>query len=329
MKQYTLKTYTRIIRVCAVTTAIALLSLVLFSFSFKQQFADEFLKQLGINKTTAESKMNSGFLWGSFDEYGLSKAKNIAIGNRAAIVKDVMSYAMKYTASNAFVKQYNEMRLKEKPAASTLKTPEEMQKEMIAEAKKNVTEAETNLKKADASLKSVFETVLKEARKQQADAENPNNKMIAEAKKNVTEAETNLKKADASLKSVFETVLKEARKQQADAENPNNKMIASYRKNYERGVKDADAGNKRLMDEWETKYPTNHMLYVKIRLQQFLEETKDIDFTAQVVTINGKKYFVSKAYESKGKRWKMGFRAGKEAVETARTLVQQWMNEIK
>jgi hypothetical protein len=282
MKQYTLKTYTRIIRVCAVTTAIALLSLVLFSFSFKQQFADEFLKQLGINKTTAESKMNSGFLWGSFDEYGLSKAKNIAIGNRAAIVKDVMSYAMKYTVSNAFVKQYNEMRLKEKPAASTLKTPEEMQKEMIAEAKKNVTEAETNLKKADASLKSVFETVLKEARKQQA-----------------------------------------------DAENPNNKMIASYRKNYERGVKDADAGNKRLMDEWEAKYPTNHMLYVKIRLQQFLEETKDIDFTAQVVTINGKKYFVSKAYESKGKRWKMGFRAGKEAVETARTLVQQWMNEIK
>jgi hypothetical protein len=282
MKQYTLKTYTRIIRVCAVTTAIALLSLVLFSFSFKQQFADEFLKQLGINKTTAESKMNSGFLWGSFDEYGLSKAKNIAIGNRAAIVKDVMSYAKKYTVSNAFVKQYNEMRLKEKPAASTLKTPEEMQKEMIAEAKKNVTEAETNLKKADASLKSVFETVLKEARKQQA-----------------------------------------------DAENPNNKMIASYRKNYERGVKDADAGNKRLMDEWEAKYPTNHMLYVKIRLQQFLEETKDIDFTAQVVTKNGKKYFVSKAYESKGKRWKMGFRAGKEAVETARTLVQQWMNEIK
>jgi hypothetical protein len=282
MKQYTLKTYIRIIRVCAVTAAIALLSLVLFSFSFKQQFADEFLKQLGINKTTAESKMNSGFLWGSFDEYGLSKAKNIAIGNRAAIVKDVMSYAKKYTVSNAFVKQYNEMRLKEKPAASTLKTPEEMQKEMIAEAKKNVTEAETNLKKADASLKSVFETVLKEARKQQA-----------------------------------------------DAENPNNKMIASYRKNYERGVKDADAGNKRLMDEWEAKYPTNHMLYVKIRLQQFLEETKDIDFTAQVVTKNGKKYFVSKAYESKGKRWKMGFRAGKEAVETARTLAQQWMNEIK
>jgi hypothetical protein len=282
MQQNTLKKQIVIIRLCALITILAVLSLFLFSFTVNNNYADEFLKQLGISKATADNKMNSGFLSGSFDEYGLSKAKNIATGNRAAIVKDVVSYAKKYTAGDAFIKQYNEMRLKEKPEASSLKSPELMQKETIAEARKNVADAEANLKKADASLKSVFETVLKEAKKQQA-----------------------------------------------DAENPNNKILVSYRKNYERGVKDAEAGNKRLMDEWEAKYPTNHMLYVKIRLQQFLEETKDVDFNAQLVAKNGKKYFVNKEYEGKGKRWKMAFRAGKESVEAARTLVQQWITEIK
>jgi len=64
-------------------------------------------------------------------------------------------------------------------------------------------------------------------------------------------------------------------------------------------------------------------------MQQFLDETDDIDFNAVLETKNGKKIFVNRAYESKGNRWKMGFRAGKEVVETARAFIQNWMTEIK
>jgi hypothetical protein len=64
-------------------------------------------------------------------------------------------------------------------------------------------------------------------------------------------------------------------------------------------------------------------------LQQFLDETKDIDFSAELVERNGKKYFANKAYEQKSSRWKMAFRAGREVVEPARVFVKQWLTEIK
>jgi hypothetical protein len=282
MKKINCKAISKFIGVFATTTLVVTVSLSLYSFSVTKHYADEFLKQLGITRATADSKLNSGFLFGSFDEYGLSKAKNIITGNRAAIVKDVTGYARKYVASPAFITAYNDMRLKEKPEPFALKTPEQMQSEMIEEARKGVAEAEASLKKADASLKPVFE------------------KIVAENKK-----------------------------QLAEAESPNNKRIALYRKNYAQGVKTTEQNNSRLLADWEAKYPANHMLFIKTRLQQFLDDTKDIDFNAELVAKNGKKYFVNKAYESKGKRWKMAFRAGKEAVETARLQAEQWIAEIK
>jgi hypothetical protein len=281
MQQQKLNRSIAIVRVCALATALAIASLLLFSFTINQGYGD-FLKQLGISKTTADAKMNSGFLSGSFDEYGLSKAKNILAGNRAALVKDVVGYAKQYVASAAFIKEYNDMRTNAKPAASAMQTPGEMQKEMIENARKGVADAEVMLKKADASLKPVFENVLAEGKKQLA-----------------------------------------------EAENPNNKALVNYRKNYAQGVKNMEQSNKQLTAGWEAKYPANHLLFVKERLQQFLDETKDIDFSAELVARNGKNYFVNKAYESKGKRWKMAYRAGKEAVETARKLVQEWVETIK
>lgn len=282
MKKINFKTVSKLTGALFTTALLLTVSFSFYSFSLTKHYADEFLKQLGITKATADAKMNSGFLFGSFDSYGLGKAKNILTGNRAAIVKDVVGYAKKYVVSPAFIKEYNDMRTKEKPLPFIMKTPEQMQKEMIDEARKGVAEAEASLKKADASLKPIFE------------------KVVAEGKK-----------------------------QQADAENPNNKRILAYRKNYDGAVKMAEQNNQKFLGDWETKYPANQLLYVKGKLQQFLDETKDIDFNAELIAKNGKKYFVNKAYESKGNRWKMAFRAGKEAVETARLQAEQWIAEIK
>lgn len=262
-------------------TTAALTTGFLFSFTVKSITGD-FLKQLGITKKDADERIVSTILSGSFNEYGLRNAKNIATGNRAAIVKDVLVYSKNYINSAAFIKAYNDLKQNQKPQIQSLQTPEEMHKELIERSKKSVAEMEASAQKADASFKPMFE------------------KMVVDAKKQLKEAE-----------------------------DPNNKMIATYRKNYPQAVKDAQTGNEKLLADWEARYPSNHLLFVKKRMQEFLEETKDIDFAAQLVEKNGKKYFVNKVYESKSHRWKMGFRAGKEAVEAARNFVQQWMNEIR
>jgi hypothetical protein len=68
---------------------------------------------------------------------------------------------------------------------------------------------------------------------------------------------------------------------------------------------------------------------VKKRLQEFLNTTNGIDFSAELTEKNGKKVFVNPDYERKDGRWKMAFRAGKEVVEPARNFVQKWIGEIK
>jgi hypothetical protein len=246
------------------------------------RLADDFLKQLGISKAAADEKITGAFLGGGFDPYGLKNAKNIALGNRKAIILDVLAYAKVQASGPAFIKQYTEMKNRAKPTESTTETPEAFKAANIARAKKFVADTEASLKKADAGMKPVFE------------------KLLTTAQKNLQEAE-----------------------------DPNNKMYTRYAANYEGYVKMIKENYSRQMAEWEKRYPTNQLLYVKMRLQEFMDVTKDIDFGAELFTKNGKKYFVNPAYESKGYYWKMAFRAGKEAVEPAREFVQKWIEEIK
>jgi hypothetical protein len=152
---------------------------------------------------------------------------------------------------------------------------------------------------------------------------------VANQKKGIAQMEETIKKADAANKPIFEKVLISAKEELKKAEDPNNKHYAAYTKNYEQAVKQNQQNYDRQIAAWESKYPSNHLLYVKKRLQEFLNETADIDFEAELITKNGKKYFANPAYERKGNRWKMAFRAGKDVITTARTFTEKWMNEIQ
>lgn len=261
---------------------IAILATIAFSFKAKNA-ADDFLQQLGIGKSDADEKITNSMLGGYLDAYGLKNAKNIALGNRTAVAKDLLSYTKKHISSEAFKKEYAAIRESNKPApAPKAETPEEMRASMIRNAKEGVQQAEQSLKNATPEFKPVFEDVLKAAKQ-------------------------NLK----------------------DAENPENKYIKSYAKNYDALVVSMKQSDENRLKEWEKEYPADHMPLIKTRLEQFLEETKDIDYKAELVEKKGRKYFVNPAYERKGNRWKMAFRAGKEVVEPARAFVQQWIGEIK
>ncbi|HEY0040043.1 MAG TPA: hypothetical protein VGB71_05230 [Flavisolibacter sp.] len=264
------------------TTVLLLFSYLLLCSFAANKMADDFLKQLGISKAGADEKIANGILGGSVDIYGVKNAKNIALGNRKAVVLDLLAYTKKQVSSPVFLKHYNEMREQYRPKDYIPQTVEQMKAEHIARTKESVAQMEETVKKADASYKQLFQKSLDDAKK----------------------------------------TLKEA-------EDPNNKMYVRYAKNYDKAVQDAKQSNAANSANFERKYPGNHLLYVKMRLQEFMDETKDIDFAAELMSKNGKKYFVNRAYESKGSRWKMAFRAGKEVVEPAREFVQKWIEEIK
>lgn len=152
---------------------------------------------------------------------------------------------------------------------------------------------------------------------------------IAAYKKSVAQTEENLKKADPSVKQIFEKALEDAKKALKDAEDPNNKYYVNYTKNYPQLERNFKESHDHSIADWNAKYPKDQLQFVKKRLQEFLNTTNGIDFSAELTEKNGKKVFVNPDYERKDGRWKMAFRAGREVVEPARDFVQKWIDEIK
>lgn len=281
MKQVSVKKYFITVRLCIAALLLVILSLFLFSFT-SNKLTDDFLKQLGISKLNANEKISTSFLGGYLDQYGVSNAKNIAVGNRAAVVKDLILYSKQYVNSPAFIKEYNALKESRKPQPNKVQTPEELRKQMIDQYKTSIAQTETTLKSMDASLKK-------------------------------------------SLESAMATAKKELKELEAGT----NKSYIAYKENYAEMAKSIESMNASQLQQWEAEFPDNHLLFIKGRLEAFMNETEGIDYGAALVEKNGKKYFVNKEYEYKGNRWKMAYRAGKEAMEIARTMVQQWIEEIK
>lgn len=247
-----------------------------------EKYADDFLKQLDINKNDADEKISNSIFGGYLGIDGAKNARNIAFGNRKAVAQDLLSYVKQYVNTDAFIRMYNEMRNYYKPKEQLIQTPEEWRIENIK-----------------------------------------NHKEI------VAKAEEIVKNSNPEFKDIFQKNLDDAKKQLKDAEDANNKYFVNYKSNYPQLVKDFKSSYDRSISNWKTKYPDNQLLFVKMRLQQFLDVTKDVDFSAELIDKGNKKIFANPDYERKDNRWKMAFRAGKEVVESSREFVQKWMNEIK
>ncbi|HEY3884173.1 MAG TPA: hypothetical protein VGL62_03110 [Vicinamibacterales bacterium] len=95
----------------------------------------------------------------------------------------------------------------------------------------------------------------------------------------------------------------------------------------------ADRANKTQqyqtdLARWSKEYPEDPKPLLIRRLHEFLDVSADIDFSAQTNGPNRTGSFLNPAFESKPDRWKLCFRAGKEATMTARTAVQAWLKEL-
>jgi len=281
MKQLSVKKSLVTVRCCIAVLLLVIISLLLFSFT-TNKLTDDFLQQLGISKVNANEKISNSFLGGYLDQYGVRNAKNIALGKRAAVVKDLIAYAKQYVNSPAFIKEYQELKASRKPQENTIQSPEAFRKQIIDQYKKSIVQTEATLKKMDGAMKKSLEDALTSTKKE--------------------------------LKQM---------------EDGTSETYISYKENYGQMMESGESINASQLAKWEAEFPDNHLLFIKSRLTVFMRETEGIDYGAALFEKGGKKYFANKEYEYKGDRWKMAYRAGKDAVETARAMVQQWMDEIK
>lgn len=69
---------------------------------------------------------------------------------------------------------------------------------------------------------------------------------------------------------------------------------------------------------------------IKRWLTRFLEESRDVDYSARVIDdAHGRKVLVNPAHESKSPHWKMCYRAGRDGVEASRIAARQWLAELR
>ena len=170
--------------------------ILMLSFSYRIT-ADEFWKRLGMSKDAAEQKITGSILGGYVNSQGVTNLRQLMNADKKALVTDLLNYTKKYTATPAFIAQYHELREKNKPAFTGLKTPEAFRKENIESWQEQVKKLETSVKNADTVLRPVFRQSLEEARKQLKEAENPESRIYMNYRLQYEESATALQAGNA------------------------------------------------------------------------------------------------------------------------------------
>jgi len=155
-------------------------------------------------------------------------------------------------------------------------------------------------------------------------------------KKRITDAEASKKTLEDLLKTTTDQSVIKSYKEQIDFwkksiedyKSPNTTQISYDLQTDANRYKTEKDTYDQLMKKWETNYPASVKQFIKQRLTDFLDATKDIDYKAALVDKSYKKVFANPVYEKKNWKWKMGYRAGKEATEAAREFAQNWVKEL-
>lgn len=254
----------------------------LYAFRVADIYADLW-QQLGMAKESGTSSIKESFLGGYLQYYGARNIRNIALGDRVAVTKDLLTFTKQYVESDAFKKEYAVTREQRKPTEPKKpKSEAEIRTEQVNNLKKSIAEIEKSMKTAKDDMKKIFSESLEVLQKQLKDYEDPKNEIIPLM----------------------------AQGEQSQYEY--------YMKKYQEET-----------EAWQDLFPENSRAFMKKRLQQMLEDTKGVDYNAELVErSNKKKYFVNPVYEKKPGNWKYAFRAGKEVTETARTFVQDWLKSL-
>jgi hypothetical protein len=152
----------------------------------------------------------------------------------------------------------------------------------------------------------------------------------AQMQKVIKETEENIKAMPAEQQSTMKDIVKAYKEQLKALDDPANPMFSKDMENILKQGYDADLQQyKEKVAEWEKEYPTKPDGMIKKWLRQFLKESENVDFNAQLIDGGGgTSLFARTEYERKSGQWKMCFRAGKATVEAGRAAAKQWLNEL-
>jgi hypothetical protein len=180
MKQSTFRKNLVWLRICITTFLLAIVCLFLFSFTVSSRLTEDIWNQLGLTRLQGTEKIRNSFVNNYLDYYGLRKAKNIAVGSRGAVAKDLLIYTKQYLSSAAFKTDYEKMRNAAKPMEPVpgSKTKELIRKWKIEETTKLMKNTEDFLKTADAEMKKTMQKVLDMHKANMKDYQDPNSKLI-------------------------------------------------------------------------------------------------------------------------------------------------------
>ncbi len=152
---------------------------------------------------------------------------------------------------------------------------------------------------------------------------------ITDLEKSIADLEKNMPKFTPEIKKAMKPLLETQKNTQKDYKNPDKEMIGMMAESEKMSVENDWKNYNEQVKKWEEEYPVDPNIFIKKRLQQYLDIVATVDFSATVKEVSGKKKFVNPAYEYKPADWKKVYRAGKEVNDVARPFVNNWVKELQ
>lgn len=154
----------------------------LFSSYHAKKLTDDVWKILGLSRQSGLDAVKNSFLNGYLYYYGVKNTKNLATNDRAAIAKDLLNYTKEYISSEAFKKQYENLRNSAKPEEPVLKplrSIAEIQKDEIAKTEKSIKDTEKTMKELKGDMAKGIQPLLDMLRKNLKEYQDPNHQLFA------------------------------------------------------------------------------------------------------------------------------------------------------
>lgn len=147
-----------------------LIIMAAFAFTTLRHYTDIF-KQLQIDPADAKESIFTNFQDGVLDFPYSTMVIKFAVGKRQAAVKELGDYIKAYTESAEFAAKYKEAREAARPQG--VATSEEKIKARIEQVKQDIQDTEADLPKQTGDMKKLYESQLKELKKELKALSNP------------------------------------------------------------------------------------------------------------------------------------------------------------
>ncbi|MFN8429345.1 MAG: hypothetical protein U0V04_05150 [Spirosomataceae bacterium] len=259
--------------------------------------AGDVFQEFGINATEGQTYFFNSVTNGSM---GFPQgAAKIAGDQRVRVIKLLGEYFRKYYKTEDFKARYATWWKEQEPEKP--ETPEQRLAREKLERENQEKEGERNALEGEKALR----------------------KQIAETK------DAAMKK---QLLEILESTLNIQKQLKEQLNNPEFKkqmkeMETFQKQAYEEEYKLKAAQYQADLERWNAI--KNPDVLLKEKLEEFLDHSANIDFSAKLKEQYGRKVFINPEMESKDSFWKLCFRAGKPAVEAARTIAREWLEEMK